>query len=159
MFYTTGLEWCQEVTVRKEDPKPGAEFMAAVFECRKPPQGEAGGHFDAYDPVTGKKHWTYKSKYPLLASALATGGDLVFTGDPEGNFLAFDAKTGERLWSFNTGSGHRGSPISYSVSGKQYIAVPSGWGSAVAALFPQLWPETEDFPGGCTLFVFALPES
>ena len=159
MFYSTGLEWCQQLTVRKEDPKPGAEFMGAVFEFRKPPQGEAGGHFDAYDPVSGKKHWTYKSKYPLLASALATGGDLVFTGDPEGNFLAFDARTGEKVWSFNTGSGHRGSPVSYSVSGKQYIAVPSGWGSAVAALFPQIWPETEDFPGGCTLFVFALPES
>ena len=108
--------------------------------------------------MTGKKQWTYKSKYPLLASALVTGSDLVFTGDPEGNFLAFDAKTGEKLWSFATGSGHRGSPISYSVGGRQYVAVPSGWGSAVAGLMPQLWPEVEDFPGGSTLFVFALSE-
>jgi len=44
------------------------------------------------------------------------------------------------------------------VNGKQYIAVPSGWGSAVAGLLPQLWPEIEAFPGGCTLFVFALLE-
>ena len=108
--------------------------------------------------MTGKKKWSYKSKYPLLASALATGGDVVFTGDPEGNFMAFDAGSGAKIWSFLTGSGHRGSPITYSVNGRQYIAVPVGWGSAVAGLFPQLWPETEDIPGGCTLYVFALSE-
>jgi alcohol dehydrogenase (cytochrome c) len=158
MFYQTGIEWCQTVTVQKEEPKPGQTYFGGVFELKKLPSGEAGGHFDAYDPVTGKKHWTYKSKYPLLASALVTGSDLVFTGDPEGFFFALDAKTGQKLWNFNTGSGHRGSPITYSVNNRQYIAVPVGWGSAVAGLFPQIWPETEGFPGGCTLFVFALTE-
>ena len=94
----------------------------------------------------------------LLASILATAGDLIFTGDPEGYFFALDARTGEKLWSFQTGSGLRGAPVSYSVKGKQYIAVPSGWGSAVAGLLPQLWPETEKFRTGSALFVFALPE-
>ena len=89
---------------------------------------------------------------------MATGGNLVFTGDPEGEFFALDAVTGKKLWSFNTGSGHRGSPISYAVNGRQYIAVPAGWGSAVAGLMPQLWPEVEDFPAGSALIVFALPE-
>ncbi|MEW5977888.1 MAG: PQQ-dependent dehydrogenase, methanol/ethanol family [Acidobacteriota bacterium] len=156
-LYTTGIEWCQSVTVQKEDPDPGKIFFGGVFELVRPPKGEPGGHFDAVDPLTGKKHWTYTSKYPLLASAVATGGDVVFTGDPEGRFLAFDARNGEKLWTFSTGSGHRGSPISYAVNGRQFIAVPSGWGSAVAGLMPQMWPETEHFPGGCTLFVFALP--
>jgi alcohol dehydrogenase (cytochrome c) len=88
---------------------------------------------------------------------VVTGSYLVFTGDPEGNFFALDGNTGEKLWSFATGSGHRGSPISYAVNGRQYVAVPVGWGSALSGLLPQLWPETEDFPGGDTLFVFALP--
>ena len=108
--------------------------------------------------ITGKKFWSYPSKYPLLASQLSTAGDLVFSGDPEGNFFALDATSGKKLWSFPTGSGHRGSSITYSVKGKQYVATPSGWGSALAGLLPQLWPETEDFPPGSTLFVFALPE-
>ncbi len=112
---------------------------------------------DAYEPISGKKIWSYPSKYPLLASVLSTGGDLIFSGDPEGNFFALDAKTGAKLWSFQTGSGHRGSAISYSVSGKQYVATPSGWGSAVAGLMAQLWPEAETFRGGSSLFVFALP--
>ena len=122
------------------------------------PKGESHGHLDAYDPVTGKKYWSYRSKYPLLASLLGTAGDVILTGDVEGYFFALDAKTGDKLWSFQTGSGHRGGSISYSVDGRQYIATPSGWGSAVAGLFPQLWPESEDFRAGSTLFVFALPE-
>jgi len=158
LFYTTGIEWCQQLTVQKEEPKTGNTFFGGNFELRKPPVGKEGGHLDARDPLTGKIKWTYESKYPLLASALTTSGDLLFTGDPEGNFLAFDATSGKKLWSYQTGSGHRGSPIAYSVNGKQYIAVPVGWGSALAGLMTQLWPEAEDFPGGSALFVFALPE-
>ena len=156
LFYTTGIEWCQNLTVQEEKPILGEVFMGGLFELRRTPEGEAWGHFDAYDPVSGKKKWSYRSKYPLLASAVATGGNLVFTGDPEGDFFALDAVTGEKVWSFNTGSGHRGSPMTYAVDGKQYIAVPAGWGSAVAGLMPQIWPEMEDFTSGSALFVFAL---
>ena len=156
LLYQTGLEFCQEVTAEKQEVEKGDEWIAGEFELRPPPGGEPYSHFDAYDPVTGEKKWSYRSKYALLASSLATGGNLVFTGDPEGRFLAFDAESGEVLWSFNTGSGHRGSPITYAVDGTQYIAVPSGWGSAVGGLLPQIWPEMEDFPGGGALFVFSL---
>ena len=120
-------------------------------------KGKPGSHLDAYEPVGGKKIWSFPSKYPLLASVLSTAGDLIFSGDPEGNFFALDAKTGAKLWNFQTGSGHRGSSIAYSVKGKQYIATPSGWGSAVAGLMPQIWPESESFRNGSSLFVFALP--
>jgi alcohol dehydrogenase (cytochrome c) len=157
-FYTTGIEWCEDVTVQTEKPSEGKEFFGGVFKLR--PQtltGKPGSHLDAYEPVSGKKIWTYPSKYPLLASVLSTAGDLVFSGDPEGNFFALDAATGSKLWSFQTGSGNRGSAIAYSVKGKQYIATPSGWGSAVAGLMTQIWPEAEYFRGGSTLFVFALP--
>jgi len=157
-FYTTGIEWCQTVTARKEEPKEGQPFFGGEFVLKAPLKGKAGGHLGAYDPITGKQQWIYRYKYPLLASVLATGGGLILTGDPEGDFFALDAASGKKLWSFATGSGLRGSPISYAVKGRQYIATPTGWGSAVAGLMPQLWPETEHFQSGSTLFVFALPE-
>ena len=157
-YYTTGIEWCQEVVAKKEEPVEGLNFFGGAFQMKPLPRGESHGHLDAYNPVTGEKHWSYRSKYPLLASLLATAGDVIFSGDVEGYFFALDAKTGDKVWSFQTGSGHRGSAISYAVNGRQYIATPSGWGSAVAGLFPQLWPESEDFRAGSTLFVFALPE-
>ncbi|MCP5114494.1 MAG: PQQ-dependent dehydrogenase, methanol/ethanol family [bacterium] len=157
-FYTVGLEWCQEVVAEAEEPREGEPFFGGSFTLRHPPGEEAHSHLDAYDPVTGEKKWSHRGKYPLLASVLATAGDLVFTGDPAGSFFALDAKTGEKLWSFPTGSGHRGSAVTYEADGRQYILTPSGWGSAVAGLMGQLWPEAELFPNGSTLFAFALPE-
>jgi alcohol dehydrogenase (cytochrome c) len=63
-----------------------------------------------------------------------------------GDFLAFDAATGTERYRFNTGGGINGGIATYSVEGKQYIAVTSGGG-------------TLTFGGGGspTLFVFSLP--
>jgi alcohol dehydrogenase (cytochrome c) len=155
-FYTTGLEWCQQVEAQKEKPREGQAFFGGTYKLVHPPGERAHSHLDAYDPVTGKKMWSYRYKYLLLASVLATAGDLVFAGDPEGEFFALDARTGQKLWSFQTGSGHRGSPVSYEVNGRQYIATPSGFGSAVGGLMGQLWPEMERFRSGSTLVAFAL---
>jgi alcohol dehydrogenase (cytochrome c) len=107
--------------------------------------------------VSGKRLWSYPYRYVLLASVLATAGDLVFTGDPEGEFFALNARSGEKLWRYQTGAGHRGSAVSYSVSGRQYIATGTGWGSVVGASFAALFPE-QTFRLGSTLVVFALPE-
>jgi len=159
LYYTTGVEYCLQVTVKREKPVQGKIYMGADFpQTMYKPAEDSHGHLDAYEPLTGKARWSYRTKYPLLSSILATGGDLIFTGDIEGYFLAFDAETGEKLWSFNTGSGHRGSAISYAVNGRQYIAVPSGFGSLQARHLHHIWPETKDFRSGATLFVFALPD-
>ena len=159
LYYTTGIEWCQEVIAREEEPQEGQNFFGGNFYLKPAPNSPPAGHLDAYHPVTGHKIWSYSSEYPFLSSILSTAGNLVFSGDSKGQFFALDAQTGEKLWNFQTGSGHRGSAISYSVSGRQYVAVPSGWGSAVAGIMPQLWPETEELRAGSTLFVFALPEN
>lgn len=157
-FYSTGLEWCQTVTVRPEEPREGMPYFGGEFEMAHPRGGKAHSHLSAYDPVTGERHWQYRHKYPLLASQLATGGGLVFSGDATGRFFVLDAETGRELWDFRTGSGHRGSAVTYSVDGRQYVATPSGWGSALAGLTTQLWPEAADFPSGSSIFVFSLPE-
>ena len=156
-FYLTGLEWCQTITVKPEEPREGMAFFGGEFQMTHPEGGTAYSHLGAYDPLTGKRHWQYRHKYPLLASQLATGGGLLFTGDATGRFIALDTKTGEELWSFRTGSGHRGSAVTFAVDGRQYVATPSGWGSALAGLTTQLWPETGSFPSGSSIFVFALP--
>jgi alcohol dehydrogenase (cytochrome c) len=158
-FYSTGIEWCQTVTVKEEIGTLGQPFFGGEFALAQTPKGEPHGHLAAYDPISGERKWIYRAKEPLLASQLATAGKLVFTGDSMGRFFALDAETGKEVWHFRTGSGHRGSPITYAVDGKQYVAVPVGWGSAVAGLATQLWPWLTDVPPGATLLVFALPEA
>jgi PQQ-dependent dehydrogenase (methanol/ethanol family) len=64
-----------------------------------------------------------------LGGSLATAGGLVFLGLPQGVYhglAAFDAKTGKRLWRWPTAAGTEAPPISYSVGGKQYVAVFAG---------------------------------
>jgi alcohol dehydrogenase (cytochrome c) len=95
---------------------------------------------------------------PSFGSVLTTGGGLVFNGDPLGIVRAFDADDGKVLWSFNTGSGLRSGLVSYAVDGKQYILVPSGWGSYAAILLPALFSELENVPGASTLIAFTLAD-
>jgi len=61
--------------------------------------------------------------------------------DARGVLRAYDAETGKELWSHNNGVGHNGGIISYSAGGKQYIAVPAGWGGMVADEYPALYGE------------------
>jgi len=157
-LYTPTNEICTDITPNDTKPTEGRFFMNGDFPMKLPPNRATYSHVDAWDPVTGKRIWTMPYKYVLLASVLATAGDLVFTGDPEGNFFALDARSVNKLWSFQTGAGHRGGSISYSVNGRQYIAVTTGFqqslvGGAAVGLFPE-----ENFRQGSTLVVFALPE-
>lgn len=115
--------------------------------------GEYWGYVKAIDPVAGKEVWAYRTKYPMVASVLATAGDLVFAGEPTGEIDALDARTGKLLWQFQTGSGIHSSPVTYSVGGKQYLVVPSGWGGWVDGFAPEL----AGAPHGGAIMAFALP--
>ena len=159
LMYVAGMEACADLTAQTEDVEPGAAAFGGTFTMKAPPDGPARGFLAAFDPATGKRAWKFDQKYFLLASVLSTAGGLVFSGNPQGEFFALDARTGQKLWSFETGGGHRGSSVSYSVSGRQYIATPSGWGSLVGGGFAGMWPGAPLPRTGSSIFVFALPES
>jgi len=112
------------------------------------------GSVSAFD-ASGEEKWRWRAELPMCASVLATGGDLVFAGEPSGEFNALDARTGEHLWKFQCGSGHHSSPTTYSVDGRQYIAVPVGWGGWAEGFLPGMLGAGH----GSALIVFALPES
>ena len=76
--------------------------------------------------------WRTPMPAPLIGGALATAGDLVFSGSDDGRFYAFDARTGAVRWSARIGLGFGAAPITYMVQGTQYIAIAAG-GSGVTA--------------------------
>ncbi len=157
-LYVPVLELCEDITPNNEPPQEGQNYMNGSFPLKLAPGRSTYSHVDAWDPVTGKRGWSMPYKYVLLASMLATAGDLVFTGNPEGEFFALDAKSGEKLWSYQTGAGHRGGSVSYAVNGRQYIATSTGWHiSVVGGAAQNLFPD-QDWRLGSTLVVFALPE-
>jgi outer membrane protein assembly factor BamB len=117
-------------------------------------------HIGAFDPLTGKKQWEFATKYFNQSSLLATAGDLIFGGDLDGDAFALDAKTGKKLWSFNTGARIVAPPVSFSVNGRQFVAIATGGGAVIDAQVPIYYPETRNRvpQPAATLFVFALPE-
>lgn len=65
---------------------------------------------------------------------MTTAGGLVFQGLADGNFVAYDGSNGTELWRCYVGVGITAPPITYSLGGKQYVALLAGWGGGPAAL-------------------------
>ncbi len=111
---------------------------------------------------TGAKVWSHNfAKSPNWGSMMTTGGGLVFSGGTNDRmFRAYDAATGKVLWQYPTNSGVYAPATSFTIDGKQHIAVISGWGmdprSTQAHLnraSPGNFPEV---PEGGVIWVFAL---
>ena len=116
------------------------------------------GEFLAMDSRTGKILWRHRSRLPYDTAALTTAGGLVFVGDIEGNFFAFDVATGDRRWQTRTPMPLDGFPITYTVRGRQYLAVPSGPGWFVAwTHIHDVLPDYKRPTGNAMMHVFALP--
>jgi len=112
------------------------------------------GSLKAIDPVTGDTKVAEKLEYPNFSGVLATAGNLVFTGHVDGTFSAYDAKTLKEVWSVNLGTGINAPAVTYSVNGKQYVAVLVGSKQA-NAIFPNA-PELKHTSTASMLFVFGF---
>lgn len=102
------------------------------------------GTLTAINLKDGNILWQHKSRLPLVGGALHTEGGLVFSGEGDGEFFALDATSGEKVWSYRSQYGVNAPPISFSVKGKQYIAVLAG-GNKIAG-----------YPVGDEVLVFSL---
>ena len=71
-----------------------------------------------------------------------------------GQFTAYDARTLQEVWSHNVGAGINAPPISYSVNGKQYIALLVGSREHAPVLRDA--PELKNMQVTSMLFVFSL---
>ena len=87
---------------------------------------EGYGAIVAIDPETGDRKWEYKMVDYTEAGVLTTASDLLFSGGRDENFYALDDRTGELLWKVNLGATIGSAPMTYSVNGRQYVAVCSG---------------------------------
>ena len=116
--------------------------------------GNMAGTVQAISVETGVVTWKYQQRAGTT-SLVATATGLLFGGDINGRFRALDQTTGKVLWETNLGSSVTGYPITFSVDGKQYVAVSTGSSLAtngVAGLTPELKPSNAN-----NLFVFTLP--
>jgi alcohol dehydrogenase (cytochrome c) len=131
--------------------KPRERFVGGAFRA---PDRPLHGALKAVDPTTGETKANLRLNYASYAGVLTTAGGLVFLGQTDGTFAAYDAKTLKELWSFNMGSGINAPPVSYSVNGKQYVAVLVG--SRQPANVINMAPELKHTSTASMLYVFGL---
>lgn len=143
MAYAANLH--QPMTYHVEEAKyPGGKlWLGGAFKVI--PSEKQAGRLVAVNLDTGKIAWKFDTEQPLIGGVLATAGGLVFNGEGNGLFRAFDAKTGKMLWQYQCGAGVNAPAVSYTVNGKQYVAVAAGGNTQI------------DFKRGNSVVVFALP--
>jgi alcohol dehydrogenase (cytochrome c) len=158
LLYIPSIEGCNYIeTVEQKDfvdqggaVKPRERFAGGA--PRTP--NRLYGSLKGVDPATGEIKAVQRLEYPNFAGVLATAGNVVFLGQYDGTFAAYDAKTLNEMWSFNVGSPIQAPPVSYSVNGKQYIAVLVG--ASMSAFIIQNAPELKNQSTASMLYVFAL---
>jgi glucose dehydrogenase len=147
------------------DPRSGTAYVAALhlpmhyqvvsstepggasYTRVRPLREEESGRLSAIDTATGEVRWQVETEDPLVGGVLATGGDLVFSGEGSGRFVAYEAESGKELWSFQCGAGVNAPAISVAHEGRQYIVVAAGG------------HERFGFPQGDAVIAFALPQT
>jgi alcohol dehydrogenase (cytochrome c) len=124
--YVAAGEGCSSGTVIKTPMDENKDWVGLRMCCFDQGRANAHGSLWAIDVRTGKVSAKQQFPIPNESGMLSTGGDLLFTGHHTGRFAAYDADTLKELWSFGLGTPITAPPMSYSVNGKQYIAVIAG---------------------------------
>jgi alcohol dehydrogenase (cytochrome c) len=129
--YVAGAEGCISGTASKTPMDENKDYVGLPPCCTEQGRITAHGALWAMDVKTGKILGKATFQPPTESGMLSTDGQVLFTGHMNGKFSAYDANTLQELWSFNTGTPITAPPMTYSVNGKQYIAVVAGGGVGV----------------------------
>ena len=124
LTYAINLHQPMTYHVQSTPYPSGKLWLGGAFKVI--PSEQQSGNITAVDYNTGKIRWQVKTPEPMIGGILATAGGVVFAGEANGRFRAYDAANGKVLWTFNAGAGVNAPPSSYSVAGKQYVAVAAG---------------------------------
>jgi alcohol dehydrogenase (cytochrome c) len=124
LYYIMALEKCRASAASRKDP----HFKESVTMTPEEENGQK--YLVALDINDGKTVWKLPLRGPALgkrnAGILATAGGLLIYSDPSGNVVIADPRDGKPMWHFPTNGETKASPITYTVDGKQYIALAVG---------------------------------
>ena len=153
---------CATYIGREVEYVPGRSYTGTTVTIYQHPDAKHIGEVQAWNVDTGKRVWTHRfAKSANWGPILTTAGGLVFSGGTNDRlFRAFDAKSGKVLWEHPTTSGIIGVPISFSIDGRQFVAVQSGFGIDARGMQARLnrlnLGEYPEVPEGGSVWVFAL---
>lgn len=154
LLYANTMHNSRMIKFMPVDYKVGQRYIGLE---NLPAPREAGSpiaHVDAIEPLTAKHRWRAPiMDIPHYSAMLATAGGLLFTGKETGEFIAIDIDTGKTVWQFQTGSGINAQPITFTVQGRQYVAIQSGLGGVNVV---RMGDALKNVPRGGSVWAFAL---
>jgi alcohol dehydrogenase (cytochrome c) len=180
IMYVPGIEGCQLVAtaqsdhpigkggaVKPRDSWTGGRFgitmddmvgMNALtgreFDADEMGSLTESGSVVAIDVRTGETVNKIQVRYANRAGMLAAAGGWIMTGYLNGDIVAYDSDSLEEVWKFSTGAPIKATPMSYSVDGKQYVAIMVG--GDVSGGNRTNYPELANIQFMHAVFVFTL---
>jgi alcohol dehydrogenase (cytochrome c) len=124
--YVAGAEGCVTGTADKTPLDENKDYVGLPPCCSTGGRTTAHGALWALDLRTGKVVNKAEFPTPNESGMLSTEGSVLFSGHPNGRLVAYDSDSLKELWSFSLGTPITAPPMTYSVGGKQYIAVVAG---------------------------------
>jgi alcohol dehydrogenase (cytochrome c) len=156
-LFVNARDTCMELV-----PTPEGGFLSSGVNVFYSAPADSDGNYgmlQSIDMSSGEVLWETRRRAPYDVGVLATAGGLLFTGGMDREFLAYDQADGRQLWRSGLTGVPNGSPITYSVDGRQYVAVVTGMGNPLAFGLPNFTPELPVPPvNSSSIYVFALPE-
>ncbi len=127
------VDWCGTFKSEKMKYKYGDFYYGGTWQMDKTP---GKGWINAFDADSGKLRWKFAVPAPVVSAITPTAGGIVFAGDMNGSLYALRSADGEVLKTIQTGGPIAGGIVTYTITGKQYVALNSGnisrvpWGNA-----------------------------
>jgi alcohol dehydrogenase (cytochrome c) len=119
------VDWC--TLLQRDDSaeyKKGSPFYGGRMTNIMDPAPT--GWITAVDADTGAVRWKFHAPAPIVSGITPTGGGITFAGDIAGTLYALRNSDGKVLFSTPTKGSISGGIITYTVAGKQYVAITSG---------------------------------
>jgi alcohol dehydrogenase (cytochrome c) len=157
VMYVQLANVCIDSTARA-DRGPQPQFVYNTTNVGKFAAGkDKVGRIDAISVETGRTVWSWETRVANYSPILATAGGVLFNGSMDRYLRAIDADKGTILWQTRLASQVVGSPITFAVNGRQYVAITSG-GGPIAATQLAPTPDADTASGANAVYVFALPQ-
>jgi alcohol dehydrogenase (cytochrome c) len=158
IMYVPLIEACMDLAPLTEGG--GRGLLSTGYRPLVRPRPDSDGKYgrvEAINMLTREVVWTERHRAPVSSGALDTAGGVIFNGSIDRFFRAYDDQTGKLLWETRLTDVPSNAPISYTVNGKQYIAIGVGNGGAQATGFTALVPEIRNLDRAPAVWVFQLP--